>query len=46
LSFGTNSVPSAPMATLPSNQLMNAPVTAGSSAANVQTGSPVVRSSA
>jgi hypothetical protein len=38
-------VPSAPIATLPSNQLMNAfPV--GASAANVQIGSPVVRSSA
>jgi hypothetical protein len=39
-------VPSAPIATLPSNQLMNAPVTAGSSAPNVHTSAPVAASRA
>ena len=47
-SHGTSPVnlPSGPMATLPSNQLMNASFTEGSSASKVQTSSPVVRSRA
>ena len=41
LSLGAISVPSPWMATLPSNQLMNAPVVSGGAAANDHTGAPV-----
>jgi len=46
LSLGAISVPSAPMATLPSNQLMKAPVAEGASAWKAHTGAPVCASRA